>query len=200
MRACGGLGLAADPRACGCTAARKSGNSAMPFVSVSRLRALARITHQVAGDIIKEPFAKFGSALGQPWVSPWERGRPARILVKALPRRQSAGEPTNPVKPIATTLPSLVRAGRPRSQGSQPFPAINPTYWRILQKAQKTVYFQHLIGPVLRAYGNRLRWACPGLSFSLQRAHAPSPVVTATLFAREHALKEKIRRHDHAPW
>ena len=82
-----------------------------------------------------EPFAKFGSALGQPWVSPWERGRPARILVKALPRRQSAGEPTNPVKPIATTLPSLVRAGRPRSQGSQPFPAINPTYWRILQKA-----------------------------------------------------------------
>ena len=68
-------------------------------------------------------------------VSPWERGRPARILVKALPRRQSAGEPTNPVKPIATTLPSLVRAGRPRSQGSQPFPAINPTYWRILQKA-----------------------------------------------------------------
>ena len=85
----------------------------------------------------KEPFAKFGSALGQPWVSPWERGRPARILVKALPRRQSAGEPTNPVKPIATTLPSLVRAGRPRSQGSQPFPAINPTYWRILQKAQR---------------------------------------------------------------
>ena len=82
-----------------------------------------------------EPFAKFGSALG-PWVSPWERGRPARILVKALPRRQSAGEPTNPVKPIATTLPSLVRAGRPRSQGSEPFPAINPTYWRILQKAQ----------------------------------------------------------------
>ena len=87
---------------------------------------------------ILEPFAKFGSALGQPWVSPWERGRPARILVKALPRRQSAGEPTNPVKPIATTLPSLVRAGRPRSQGSQPFPAINPTYWRILQKAHLT--------------------------------------------------------------
>ena len=67
---------------------------------------------------------------------PWERGRPARILVKALPRRESAGEPTNPVKPIATTLPSLVRAGRPRSQESQPFPAINPTYWRILQKAR----------------------------------------------------------------
>ena len=93
-----------------------------------------------------EPFAKFGSALGQPWVSPWERGRPARILVKALPRRQSAGEPTNPVKPIATTLPSLVRAGRPRSQGSQPFPAINPTYWRILQKAQQFIN-QSLRGP-----------------------------------------------------
>ena len=75
-----------------------------------------------------EPFAKFGSALGRPWVSPWERGRLARILVKALFRRQSAGEPTNPVKPIATTLPGLVRAGRPRSQGSQPFPAINPAY------------------------------------------------------------------------
>ena len=89
-----------------------------------------------------EPFAKFGSALGQPWVSPWERGRPARILVKALPRRQSAGEPTNPVKPIATTLPSLVRAGRPRSQESQPFPAINPTYWRILQKARMTLEFE----------------------------------------------------------
>ena len=42
------------------------------------------------------------------------------------------------MKPIATTLPSLVRAGRPRSQGSQPFPAINPTYWRILQKAPLT--------------------------------------------------------------
>ena len=93
-----------------------------------------------------EPFAKFGSALGQPWVSPWERGRPARILVKALPRRQSAGEPTNPVKPIATTLPSLVRAGRPRSQGSQPFPAINPTYWRILQKAPLNRSFSALGG------------------------------------------------------
>ena len=57
---------------------------------------------------------------------PWERGRPARILVKALLQRQSAGEPTNPVKPIATTLPSLVRAGRPRSQGQQLFPTINP--------------------------------------------------------------------------
>ena len=53
---------------------------------------------------------------------PRERGRPARILVKALPRHQWAGEPTNPVKPIATTLPGLVRAGRPRSRGAQPFP------------------------------------------------------------------------------
>ena len=53
-------------------------------------------------------------------VSPWERGRPARILVKALLQRQSAGEPTNPVKPIATTLPGLVRAGRPRSQAMPP--------------------------------------------------------------------------------
>ena len=100
-----------------------------------QLKKIREIEHRVPSLQTMEPFAKFGSALGQPWVSPWERGRPARILVKALPRRQSAGEPTNPVKPIATTLPSLVRAGRPRSQGSQPFPAINPTYWRILQKA-----------------------------------------------------------------
>ena len=84
---------------------------------------------------VKGPHTWLPPQAFQPWVSPWERGRPARILVKALPRRQSAGEPTNPVKPIATTLPSLVRAVRPRSQGSQPFPAINPTYWRIVQKA-----------------------------------------------------------------
>ena len=63
-----------------------------------------------------------------------------------------------------------------------------------------TVYFHYLIGPVVRAWGNRLRWARPGLSFSLQRAQARSNVVTATLFAREHALKGKILRHDHAPW
>ena len=82
-------------------------------------------------------------------VSPWERGRPARILVKALSRRQSAGEPTNPVKPIATTLPGLVRAGRPRSQGSQPFPAKNPTYWRILQKARISMpsRYRYLLHP-----------------------------------------------------
>ena len=54
-----------------------------------------------------------------------ERGRPARILVMALSRRQSAGEPTNPVKPIATTLPGVVRARRPRPRGAQLFPAKN---------------------------------------------------------------------------
>ena len=41
---------------------------------------------------------------------PRERGRPARILVKALPRLQRAGEPANPVIQIATTPPGLVRA------------------------------------------------------------------------------------------
>ena len=57
---------------------------------------------------------------------PGSAGVPARILVKALLQRQSAGEPTHPVKPIATTLPGRVRAGRPRSQGQQLFPTINP--------------------------------------------------------------------------
>ncbi len=84
--------------------------------------------------ITYEPFAKFGSALGRPWVSPWERGRPARILVKALLQRQSAGEPTNPVKPIATTLPGLVRAGRPRSQGQQLFSTINPASYEFCKR------------------------------------------------------------------
>ena len=40
----------------------------------------------------------------------------------------------------------------------------------------------------------RVRWAHPGLAFSPQRSHAPSTVVTATLFAREHALREKCLR------
>ena len=65
-----------------------------------QLKKIREIEHRVPSLQTMEPFAKFGSALGQPWVSPWERGRPARILVKALPRRQSAGEPTNPVKPM----------------------------------------------------------------------------------------------------
>ena len=37
-------------------------------------------------------------------------------------------------------------------------------------------------------------WARSGLSFSPQRAHARSTVVTATLFAHEHALREKLLR------
>ena len=48
-------------------------------------------------------------------------------LVKALPRRQwrVTGQSC---EPIATTLPSLVRAGRPRSRGSQPFPGKKSRY------------------------------------------------------------------------
>ena len=42
-------------------------------------------------------------------------------------------------------------------------------------------------------------WARSGLSFSPQRPRARSTVVTATLFAREHALREKFLRHYHAP-
>ena len=37
-------------------------------------------------------------------------------------------------------------------------------------------------------------WARSGLSFSPQRPRARSTVVTATLFAREHALREKFLR------
>ena len=59
--------------------------------------------------------------------------------------------------------------------------------------------FNILLGPVLKACSYTRCWARPGLSFPLQRAHAPSHVVPATLFGREHALKEKILRHDHAP-
>ena len=64
---------------------------------------------------------------------------------------------------------------------------------RILQKAQR------LVGPILTPCGYTRCWARPGLSFSPQRAHAPSHVVPATLFAREHALRGKFLRPDHAP-
>ena len=42
-------------------------------------------------------------------------------------------------------------------------------------------------------------WARSGLSFSPQRTHARSTVVPATLFVREHALRENFLRHHHAP-
>ena len=64
---------------------------------------------------------------------------------------------------------------------------------------EKQFIFSTLIGSIYRARGYRLRWARPGLFFSPQRAHAPLTVVTATLFVREHALREKFLRHDHAP-
>ena len=59
----------------------------------------------------------------------------------------------------------------------------------------KGIYFQYLIGFLMRACKYRRRWARSGLSFSPQRAHARSTVETATLFAREHALREKFLRH-----
>ena len=64
----------------------------------------------------------------------------------------------------------------------------------------ETVYFQTITGPFGGGKKNRRCWACPGLSFFLQRAHAPSTVETGTLFGREPALEKKILRHDHAPW
>ena len=60
--------------------------------------------------------------------------------------------------------------------------------------------FRPLIGAIEGTCGYRLRWACPGLSFFPQRAQARSNGVPATLFAREHALREKLLRHHHAPW
>ena len=44
---------------------------------------------------------------------------------KGLSRPQSAGKPINPVKPIATTLPGLVRAGRKLFQGVTTLPGNN---------------------------------------------------------------------------
>ena len=64
----------------------------------------------------------------------------------------------------------------------------------------ETGYFQTVMSPFGGWQRNRQCWACPGWSFFLQRAHAPSTVETATLFGREHALEKKILRHDHAPW
>ena len=59
-------------------------------------------------------------------------------------------------------------------------------------QSEKRFIFRPLIGAIQGTCGYRLRWARPGLSFSPQRAHARSNVETATLFAREHALREKI--------
>ena len=56
----------------------------------------------------------------------------------------------------------------------------------------KRLIFSTLIGAIKGTCSFRLRWARPGLSFFPQRAHARWNVVPATLFAREHALREKI--------
>ena len=66
---------------------------------------------------------------------------------------------------------------------------------RVAGCSMKGIYFQYLIGFLMRACKYRRRWARSGLSFSPQRAHARSTVETATLFAREHALREKFLRH-----
>ena len=60
--------------------------------------------------------------------------------------------------------------------------------------SEKRFIFSPLIGAIQGICGYRLRWARPGLAFSPQRAHARSTVETATLFAREHALREKFLR------
>ena len=75
-------------------------------------------------------------------------------------------------------------------------PHFSPGRWN---DDEKQFIFGTVVGPILRACGYRRRWARSGLSFSPQRAHAPSTVVPATLFARERALREKFLRHYHAP-
>ena len=75
-------------------------------------------------------------------------------------------------------------------------PHFSPGRWN---HDEKQFIFSTLIGPIVRACRYRLRWARSGLFFFPQRAHAPSHVVPATLFGREHALREKFLRHDHAP-
>ena len=66
--------------------------------------------------------------------------------------------------------------------------------------SEKRFIFSTLIAATQGVCGYRRHWARPGLSFSPQRAQARSTVETATLFAREHALRGKFLRHDHAPW
>ena len=66
--------------------------------------------------------------------------------------------------------------------------------------SERRFIFSTLIGAIQGTCDYRLRWARPGLAFFPQRAHARSNVVPATPFAREHALREKFRRHDRAPW
>ena len=75
-------------------------------------------------------------------------------------------------------------------------PHFSPGRWNHDEKLFVVSRFIELILGNCRC---KVRWARSGLSFSPQRVHARSTVVTATLFALEHALREKFLRHCHAP-
>ena len=88
--------------------------------------------------------------------------------------------------------------GFPGARASRPHQACHSPArisHRIAGCSMKGIYFQYLIGFLMRACKYRRRWARSGLSFSPRSAHARSTVETATLFAREHALREKFLRH-----
>ena len=53
--------------------------------------------------------------------------------------------------------------------------------------------------PLFEGMGVQTALGAPWLVLFPQRAHARLTVVTATLFAREHALREKLLRHCYAP-
>ena len=74
-------------------------------------------------------------------------------------------------------------------------PHFSPGRWN---HDERQSIFNTLIGSIERACGYRLRWARSRLSF-FPSARTCSTVETATLFGREHALKEKFPRHDHTP-
>ena len=67
----------------------------------------------------------------------------------------------------------------------------SPGRWK---NVEKQCVVSDLISQTVRSCEYRLRWARPGWSFPLQRAHVPSNGVPATPFGHEHALKRKILR------
>ena len=70
---------------------------------------------------------------------------------------------------------------------------------QILQKAQR-VYFQQLVGPIVMPCGYTRCWACSGLSFFPQRAHARSNVVTGSLERSDrYALRSRARAEGKIP-
>ena len=100
------------------------------------------------------------------------------LIIGQLRRRPIPGPPTR------GQLPAVERKNRSK-------PAF---LTRTLSIMLKSACLYHLVALCMESSGYRLCWARPGLSFPLQRAHAPSNGVPATPFGHEHALKRKILR------